>query len=141
MISLIVSGARNPNSRNCVLSVRLSRSTYFHEFLANAYILYKNQYAGIMTSSSRFASLLTSEKGKGTFNSYKKSPFARMQKDANLELCLRLTQRPGQKPRPAINSPSGLRLLWFEPMVAPAAILLCPITRAAQRNELLWCCS
>ncbi len=26
-------------------------------------------------------------------------------------------------------------------MVAPAAILLCPIKSAAHKNELLWCCS
>ena len=45
-------------------------------------------------------------------------------KEANLELCLRLTHNPGQKPRPAISSPSAPLELWFEPMVAPAAMLL-----------------
>src|ERR1044071_4507338 len=64
-----------------------------------------------------------------------------MLKEAKRLLCLRLTQRPGQKPRLAWISPSGLRELWLEPMVAPAAILLWPWTRAAHKNELLWCCS
>src|SRR5687767_4462076 len=64
-----------------------------------------------------------------------------MVKDANFELCLRLTQSPGQKPRPAMISPSAPLLLWLLPMVAPAAILLCPITSEAHRKELLWCCS
>ena len=31
--------------------------------------------------------------------------------------------------------------MWLEPMVAPAAMLLCPMTQAEMRNELLWCCS
>ena len=52
-----------------------------------------------------------------------------------------LVQRPGQKPRDATISPSVARLLWLEPRVAPAAMLLCPITQAEMRNELLWCCS
>ena len=50
-------------------------------------------------------------------------------------------QRPGQKPRPATISPSGARELWFEPIVAPAAMFDCPMTVEAMRNELLWCCS
>src|SRR5690606_18114969 len=61
--------------------------------------------------------------------------------DAKRELCLRLTQSPGQKPRPAMISPSAPRELWLDPTVAPAAMLLCPITSDAQRKELLWCCS
>ena len=52
-----------------------------------------------------------------------------------------LAQSPGQNPRPAWISPSAVRLLWLDPMVAPAAMLLCPITTLEIRNELLWCCS
>src|SRR5690606_5119691 len=70
-----------------------------------------------------------------------KSPFAISVYEAKRELCLRLTHLPRQKPRPATISPSAARELWLEPTVAPAAILLCPIINAAQRNELLWCCS
>src|SRR5690606_5692073 len=70
-----------------------------------------------------------------------KSPFTINVYEAKRELCLRLTQRPGQKPRPATISPSAPRELWLEPTVAPAAMLLWPITSEAQRNELLWCCS
>src|ERR1700759_5285795 len=95
----------------------------------------------MMTSSSLLSSLLMREKGMGISSSAGYAPLASMVKEANRELCFRLTERPGQKPRPAMISPSGLRELWLEPMVAPAAILLCPITNAAQRNELLWCCS
>ena len=62
-------------------------------------------------------------------------------KEANLELCFRLTHKPGQKPLAVTISPSAARLLWFDPIVTPAAILLCPITSAAHKNELLWCCS
>src|SRR5690554_6695982 len=61
--------------------------------------------------------------------------------EAKRELCLRLTHSPGQKPRPAMISSSPARELWLDPTVAPAAMLLCPITSEAQRNELLWCCS
>src|SRR5690606_27032129 len=70
-----------------------------------------------------------------------KSPFAISVYEAKRELCLRLTHRPGQKPRPATISPSAARELWFDPTVAPAAMLLCPMINDAQRNELLWCCS
>src|SRR5512135_1722097 len=52
-----------------------------------------------------------------------------------------LEHNPGQNPRPACTSLSLARLLWFDPIVAPAARLLCPITREAMRKELLWCCS
>ena len=90
-----------------------------------------------MIKVSLCTSLLTSEKGRGISSSAGKSPFAIIVYDANLELCLRLTQSPGQKPRPACISPSAPRELWFEPIVAPAAILLCPISKAAHKNELL----
>ena len=56
-------------------------------------------------------------------------------------MCFRATDKPGQNPRPACNSPSAPRELWLEPRVAPAAILLWPLTIAAHKNELLWCCS
>ena len=51
------------------------------------------------------------EKGTGIFNSAGKSPLAIIVNDANFELCFKLTQSPGQKPRPAIISPSAARLL------------------------------
>src|SRR5690606_4389742 len=52
-----------------------------------------------------------------------------------------LTHSPGQNPRLASTSPSAARELWFEPIVAPAAILVCTWITAAQRKALLWCCS
>src|ERR1700743_1954923 len=77
----------------------------------------------------------------GISSSAGESPLAKRLKEAKRELCFRLTHKPGQKPRPAMISPSALRLLWFDPMVAPAAILLWPITSAAHKKLLLWCCS
>src|SRR5690606_8310016 len=106
-----------------------------------AYILYKNQYAGNTIKRLVAASLLTKQKGNRIFNSCKKSPFTISVYDAKRELCLRLTHKPGQNPRPAMISPSAARELWLDPTVAPAAILLCPFTSAAQRKELLSCCS
>src|ERR1700742_2364897 len=116
MISLMVSGAIKSNSSNCVLSLRLSLSAYFHAFLASAYILYMNQYAGMMTSSLSLSLLLSNEKGMGISISDGYAPFATMLNEANLELCLKLTLSPGQKPRPAMISPSALRELWLDPI-------------------------
>ena len=56
-------------------------------------------------------------------------------------MCLKLELNPGQKPRPAMISPSGLRELWLLPIVAPAAMFDCPKTVVAIRNDELWCCS
>ena len=47
-------------------------------------------------------------------------------------------ESPGQKPLPASISPSLALELWLEPMVAPAAMLDCPLTRAAMRKLVLW---
>src|ERR1700759_1223627 len=104
--------------------MRLSRLLYFPELRASAYILYINQYAGITVSRSWATSLFTKENGMGIFSSAGKSPLAIIVNEANLELCFKLTQRPGQNPLLAINSPSGPLELWLDPMVAPAAILL-----------------
>ena len=49
----------------------------------------------ITTNLSLLTSLLTNEKGMGIFNSEGKSPFAMMVKEANFELCFRLTHNPG----------------------------------------------
>ena len=95
----------------------------------------------MILSSLAVGSLMISENGMGIFSSNGKSPLASKENEANLELCLRLTQRPGQNPRPAINSPSALLELWFDPMVAPAATFDCPISKEAHKKELLWCCS
>ena len=51
--------------------------------------------------------------------------------EAKRQECFSVVQRPGQKPRPATISPSLARLLWLEPIVAPAAMLLCPSTAEA----------
>src|SRR5690606_31373943 len=93
------------------LSVRLSLARYLPAFLASAYMLYMSQYPGMITSRLLLTSLFTREKGMGIFSSAGKSPFARMVYDANFELCFRLTHSAGQKPRPAIISPSGPREL------------------------------
>ena len=64
-----------------------------------------------------------------------------MVKGANTQLCLKFVTSPGQKPRPAWISPSAARELWFDPIVAPAAIFAWPAIKFAIKNELLWCCS
>ncbi len=110
-ISFTLSGARKSYSISCDLSILLSRAEYFPAFLANAYILYMNQYPGIIINLSLLTSLLIKENGMGIFNSAGKSPFARRVKLANFELCFKLTHSPGQKPLPACNSPSAPRLL------------------------------
>src|SRR5438128_2386393 len=96
-----------------------------------------NQYPGITTSISFATSLLTRQNGIGIFSSAGKSALAKMVNVANFELCFKLTHSPGQNPRSATISPSALRLLWLLPIVAPAAILLCPNTSDAHKNELL----
>ena len=47
------------------------------------------------------------ENGNLISNSAGKSPFANSTNEANLELCLRLTHKPGQNPLPANISPSA----------------------------------
>ena len=139
--SCIVSGANVSNSIFCTLVTRLSRARYFCVLRASAYILYSHQYAGIISRRSAATLLFTRANGSGTFISAGKSPFASRVNDAKRLECFTDEHSPGQNPRPATNSPSLARLLWLLPMVAPAAILLCPIMTDAMRNELLWCCS
>ena len=100
-------------------------------------MLYSHQYPGMIRSRSPAASLAIRLNGSGTSSSAGKSPLASSANEANRQKCLTLTHSPGQKPRPASISPSGERLLWLEPIVAQAAMLLWPLTSAAMRKELL----
>ena len=77
----------------------------------------------MILNSLAVGSLIIKENGIGIFNSKGKSPLANKEKEANLELCFKLTHKPGQKPLPAISSPSAPLELWLDPMVAPAATL------------------
>jgi len=78
-----------------------------------------------------------SEKGVGTFISWRKSFLASIVKEAKLQLCFVLELNAVQKPLPADISPSALLELWFDPIVDPAPIFDCPLRREAIKNELL----